>query len=136
MDMTTAVRSVLSRYAEFSGRSRRAEYWYFALAYILFEIAYLIVSGIVHVIGFAPLSILLGLASFIIALGLLVPSLAVAFRRLHDTDRSAWWLLIALAPFIGGIVLLVFYCLPGTPGPNRYGPDPLAPTSGVADQFS
>jgi uncharacterized membrane protein YhaH (DUF805 family) len=62
----------------------------------------------------------------IVALGLLIPSIAVAMRRLHDTDRSGWWLLIAFIPFIGSIVLLIFFVLEGTRGPNRFGPDPLA----------
>jgi uncharacterized membrane protein YhaH (DUF805 family) len=66
-----------------------------------------------------PLNTLSGLA-------LLLPNLAVAVRRLHDTDRSGWWLLIALLPLIGLIVLIVFFCIRGTPGPNRFGPDPLA----------
>jgi uncharacterized membrane protein YhaH (DUF805 family) len=55
-----------------------------------------------------------------------VPGLAVACRRLHDIDKSFWWILIGLIPFVGGIILLVFACLPGTPGQNRYGPDPKA----------
>jgi uncharacterized membrane protein YhaH (DUF805 family) len=57
-------------------------------------------------------------------LAVLIPSIAVGARRLHDTDRSGWWLLIALIPFIGAIVLLVFFVLPGTQGTNRFGPDP------------
>ena len=61
---------------------------------------------------------------YLYAVAVLLPGLAVGFRRLHDIGRSAWWLLIALVPLAGGIVLLVFACLPGTPGPNQYGPDP------------
>ena len=57
-------------------------------------------------------------------LAILIPSIAVAIRRLHDTNRSGWWLLIALIPFIGALVLLVFYVLPGTVGPNKFGEDP------------
>lgn len=70
-------------------------------------------------------------------LGVIIPSLAVSFRRLHDTDRSAWWLLISLIPGIGGLVLLVFCLLPGTNGPNKFGPDPKAsPTGDTAAVFS
>ena len=76
--------------------------------------------------GASPSGPAMGLSMLLGAFGLAVfiPSLAVAFRRLHDTNRSAWWLLIALVPFIGAIVLLVFYLLDGTPGANRFGEDP------------
>ena len=70
--------------------------------------------------GFGPGSILFIAATFI-------PNLALGFRRLHDTGRSAWWILIGLVPIVGAIVLLVFYLLPSTPGSNQYGPNPLVP---------
>ena len=60
----------------------------------------------------------------VLVLAIVIPSIAVTFRRLHDTDRSAWWILIGLIPFLGALVLLVFTLLDGTPGDNRYGPDP------------
>jgi len=60
----------------------------------------------------------------VLLIGTIVPDLAVGVRRLHDTSRSGWWLLIALVPFVGGIILLVFMCLDSTPGPNDYGPSP------------
>ena len=63
-----------------------------------------------------------GIFSAIVSLGLFLPSLAVTVRRLHDTDRSGWWILIAFVPFVGAVVLIVFMCLPGTAGPNRFGP--------------
>jgi uncharacterized membrane protein YhaH (DUF805 family) len=66
----------------------------------------------------------IGLLSVIYGLAVLIPSIAVGVRRLHDTDRSGWWLLISLIPLIGGIVLLVFFVLDGTPGENRFGPNP------------
>ena len=69
-------------------------------------------------------------------LGNLIPGLAVGFRRLHDTNRSAWWTLIALIPLIGGIVLLVFYCLAGTQGPNRFGSAPGAVEEDLQATFS
>ena len=65
-----------------------------------------------------------GILLLLFYLAILIPSLAVAFRRLHDTNRSAWWLLIALVPFLGALALLVFYVLPGTVGPNKFGEDP------------
>ena len=113
----------IRRYADFEGRSRRSEYWMFVLGIFIFELVCGVVvnlGGAVHSVLYWLLSGLFGLA----LLGLFVPSLAVAFRRLHDTDRSAWWLLIGLLPFLGAVALLVFYCLDGTPGPNRFGPDP------------
>src|SRR3712207_5732824 len=102
MTFPDAVRSVLTRYADFTGRARLAEYWWFAL----FSVAVVVVAAIIDaLIGFPLLQI-------VVSLGLFIPSLAVGVRRLHDTDRSGWWLLIRLVPF-GGIVLLVFYCLEG-----------------------
>ena len=119
MGFPDAVRSVLTQYATFTGRARRAEYWWFAL----FSVVVVMVAAIIDAaIGFPLLQL-------VVSLGLVIPSLAVGVRRLHDTDRSGWWLLLGLVPF-GGIVLLVFYCLEGQPAPNRYGPDPKAPLSG------
>jgi uncharacterized membrane protein YhaH (DUF805 family) len=111
----------LRRYAEFSGRSRRKEYWMFALFAFLVGIVLSIVERIVGldaVVG--PYGFLL----LLFWLAFLVPSIAVGIRRLHDTNRSGWWLLIALVPLIGAIVLLVVYVTEGTTGPNDFGPDP------------
>ena len=74
----------------------------------------------------------LGLLSGLYTLAVLLPSIAVTVRRLHDTDRTGWWILLGFIPIIGGIVLLVFYVLEGTRGPNRYGPDPKATTQAPA----
>ena len=110
----------LRKYADFSGRARRKEYWLFALGVWLAEIVLMGVSG-----GFSSSPNILGSSVLVVfCLALFVPSLAVGFRRLHDTDRSAWWLLIGLLPLVGAITLLVFFCFDGTPGPNRFGPDP------------
>lgn len=112
----------LRKYADFQGRARRSEYWLFWLFQVVVNIVLSIVGSIVS--GGDPQSAasygLLGL----FGLALLIPNLAVSFRRLHDTNRSAWWLLIALIPFVGGLVLLIFMVLDGTPGENRFGPDP------------
>ncbi|MGA7886199.1 MAG: DUF805 domain-containing protein [Acidobacteriaceae bacterium] len=116
-------RMVWQKYAQFDGRSRRKEYWMFALVNLLLSIA--LCACIL--VSFAGRSAALGIAFAILAglygLAAIIPGIAVTVRRLHDIGRSGWWLLIALVPF-GGIVLLVFYCLDGTPGPNEYGPDP------------
>ncbi|HST49278.1 DUF805 domain-containing protein [Jatrophihabitans sp.] len=116
MSFADAVRSVLSKYVVFSGRARRSEFWWFALfAGILY-----IVAGIIDAaLGNQVLGLLVGLA-------LLLPSLAVTVRRLHDTGRSGWWILIGLVPFLGAIVLLVFEVQDSQPGTNDYGPSPKA----------
>jgi uncharacterized membrane protein YhaH (DUF805 family) len=123
MSFVTAVRSVLSKYVEFGGRARRAEYWWF----VLFSILVGIVASILDMalgMDFEGSVMSGGLFNLIANLALLLPSLAVAVRRLHDTDRSGWWILIVLIPLIGAIVLLVFFVQDGTPGPNRFGPSP------------
>jgi len=122
----------LRRYAEFSGRSRRKEYWMFVLFQIIVGVVLGIIEGAVGLSGtiagaYGPLSLLFGLA-------MLIPGIAVGIRRLHDTDRSGWWLLIALVPLIGAIVLIVFFVMDGTRGPNRFGPDPKDP--GQAEAFA
>ncbi|MEA3009292.1 MAG: hypothetical protein QOJ91_984 [Sphingomonadales bacterium] len=111
----------LKRYAEFSGRSRRKEYWMYTLLVIVVAI---VLSVIENLLGLGGMVGPYGLLTSLFLLATLVPSIAVGIRRLHDTGRSGWWLLIALVPFVGGIVLLVFYCLEGNNGPNEYGPDP------------
>ena len=145
----------IQKYADFTGRAPRAEYWWFVLAMVIIFVALTIVESILGlnrmVLGvYGPLTTLLWLA-------VLVPSLSVGVRRLHDTNRSGWWLLLMVPYAIAGvlmvrsmsaaaaagtvpgfgaagilmligfvcvIVLLVFYCLAGTPGDNRYGPNP------------
>lgn len=107
----------LKKYAEFSGRSRRKEYWMFALFVGIIDV----ILAVIPIASKTPaLFALLG----IFYLAILVPSLAVGVRRMHDTGRSGWWLLIGAVPFIGGIWLLVLTCLDSQPGPNQYGPNP------------
>ena len=119
---TSAITICLTDYAKFSGRAPRSEYWFFALFTALTEIAGEIIDISVFRIGHGSFSLLIQLA-------LLIPSLAVLVRRLHDIDRGGWWCLIVLIPFIGMIVLLVWACTRGTAGPNRFGADPLAVTA-------
>jgi uncharacterized membrane protein YhaH (DUF805 family) len=122
----------LRKYAEFTGRARRAEYWLYALGlYVVMGVLIgLIMASSPAGADFNPIGVVLALLVVALSLGTFVPSLAVSFRRLHDIDRSAWWLLIALIPLIGPIVLLVFTLLPGTRGPNRFGSDPKAALEG------
>jgi uncharacterized membrane protein YhaH (DUF805 family) len=115
MGFTDAVATGFNKYVTFTGRAARSEFWYWAL----FNILVSIVSGLVDgLFG-------LGFISAITSLALLLPSIAVGVRRLHDIDRTGWWLLIAFTG-IGAIVLIVFDCIKGTAGPNRFGADPLA----------
>jgi uncharacterized membrane protein YhaH (DUF805 family) len=106
---------VLKKYAVFTGRARRKEYWMFALFNVIIAIALGIIEGIVG--GPGVLGGLYGLA-------VLIPSIAVGVRRLHDTGRSGWWILIGLVPVIGFIVLIVFFVADSQPGTNGYGPNP------------
>jgi uncharacterized membrane protein YhaH (DUF805 family) len=106
--------AVLKNYAGFTGRARRTEFWMF----VLFNLIIAIVLGIISAVIKTQIPV------YLYDLAVLIPGLAVAFRRLHDTGRSAWWLLIGLIPVIGAIVLIVFYATPGVAGDNQYGPDP------------
>ena len=124
MNMMTAVKTALTKYATFNGRATRPEYWWWILAMIiLFTVLGLIDGAVIApLLGFEAFDPEAAQpVSFIASLGLLLPNLAVSARRLHDTDRSAWWLLLGLIPVIGTLVLLVFYVLRGTDGPNRFG---------------
>src|ERR687893_2971680 len=118
----------LKKYAVFSGRSRRKEYWYFVLFSVIVS---LVLSAIDALLGISS-STNVGLLGGIYGLAIIVPSIAVSVRRLHDIDRTGWWILINLVPIVGSIVLLVFYVLDGTPGQNRFGPNPKCVTARVS----
>lgn len=113
---------VLRQYADFTGRARRKEYWMYLLVSVIISVVLAILDGI---LGISLLGVLYGLA-------VLLPSLAVGARRLHDTGRSGWWQLIGIVPIIGSIVLIVFFALDGQRQPNMYGPDPKNALDGVA----
>jgi len=113
---------VLKNYVNFTGRARRKEYWMFALFSAIISIVLMLIE---YLIGL-PQSL-----SSLYSLAVLLPGLGVGVRRLHDTGRSGWWLLLALVPFIGAIVLIVFFCLDSTPG-NDYGPNPKTEESVLA----
>jgi uncharacterized membrane protein YhaH (DUF805 family) len=114
MNMQEAVRSVLSQYAGFTGRARRSEYWYWTLAYVIVYVVAVILDSI---FGSSPLFVI------IVVLAAIVPNIAVSVRRLHDTDKSGWFILIGLIPIIGTIILIVFYVMDSGPD-NQYGPNP------------
>jgi uncharacterized membrane protein YhaH (DUF805 family) len=133
----------LKRYADFQGRSRRMEYWMFFLGIMIIEIVLFALLGLMG--AFTPradgtpsamLFPMFGILG-IFGLAIIVPALAVQVRRFHDQNLSGWFVLLNFIPYLGGLVVLVFMCLPGTKGPNKYGPDPLDPAgANVADVFS
>lgn len=113
----------LRKYAVFDGRARRMEYWMFVLINCLIVV---VLSVVDTVVGIFSLGNSIGALTGLYWLVVLVPSIAVTVRRLHDTDRSGWWALLALLPLLGTIVLFVFCVLDGTPGANRFGENPKA----------
>ncbi|WP_299188052.1 DUF805 domain-containing protein [uncultured Campylobacter sp.] len=112
-------------YFGFEGRASRSEYWWFTLFVVLLGIVTSIIDGILGTVTANGI----GLISSIASLALIIPSIAVAVRRLHDTDRSGWFYLLNFIPIIGWIVLIVFFVQQGTNGRNRFGDDPLRPAS-------
>lgn len=146
----------IKKYMDFTGRAPRAEYWWFYLGMIVAYLVAMIVDSLVGITLFGPY----GVVTCLLALALIIPGLAVTFRRLHDTNRSGWWVLIVVVPYFivgilmgmsmasgdvtgmasaglvglvalaGAIALLVFMVLPGTPGDNRFGADPYAGDAG------
>ena len=121
MGFGDAVRTCWKKYGDFDGRAGRSEFWWWVLFMVLVQFAAAIVLTIVLIIfqnlGFLQwLSVLIFM---VIVLAFILPSIAVSVRRLHDRDLSGWFYLLGFVPF-GGLVLFIFYVLPGTPGPNRY----------------
>ena len=116
MNFGEAIASGFSNYVNFSSRAARSEYWYWVLFNVLAQVVTEIIDN--AVIG-------MSVTTAIFSLAVLLPGIAVAARRLHDVDRTGWWLLLAFVPVVGLIVLLIWFCTKGTDGPNRFGPDPL-----------
>lgn len=129
-----AITSVLSKYAIFSGRARRSEYWYFMLAYYILEGIFLLATWSIIMDAWEsgyPLSfldnhlyIILNVVGSVVGLILFLPSLAVSVRRLHDTNKSGWNILWSIVPFIGILMLFVWTLQDSDPLPNDYGPSP------------
>ena len=130
MSPADAVRSVLRSYARFSGRARRSEYWWWSLAYTVVFVAYFVLIGLLAAVAgeSEPVATAAGLVYLALVAAVVVPSVAVTVRRLHDTGRSGWWYLICFAP-LGGIALLVFTCMDSQQGTNVYGPSPKLPSA-------
>lgn len=133
----------LKRYADFSGRSRRKEYWMFALGiFLVFGLSALL---LVFSIDFRPNAVgnepSGGLIALMVIFGLgylaiLIPSIAVQVRRFHDQDKSGWFVLLNFVPYVGGFIVFAFMCIEGTRGPNRFGPDPKNPEANLGEVFS
>jgi uncharacterized membrane protein YhaH (DUF805 family) len=114
---------VWQKYAQFTGRSRRKEYWMFVLINLL-VFALLYVGALVLMTQSTTIGVLLMIGCLIYALAGLIPHLAVTIRRLHDTNKSGWWILISLVPLVGGIILLVFLATEGDAADNQFGSNP------------
>jgi uncharacterized membrane protein YhaH (DUF805 family) len=112
MSFTQAIEAGFKNYVNFNGRALRSEYWFWFLFVVLAQVVLAIVDS---VMGLNVLTIVFGLAA-------LLPGIAVSIRRLHDIDKSGWFLLLSLIPIVGAIIVLVWMCQAGTPGPNRFGP--------------
>ncbi len=119
MNPIQSIQSVFRNYINFRGRAQRSEFWWF----LLFSAISQAVLNLIPFVG------------EIYGLAILLPSLAVWARRLHDINRTAWWLLLMLLPVIGWIVLLIWAIMPGTSGPNRYGPNPLQPQQDMGGYY-
>jgi uncharacterized membrane protein YhaH (DUF805 family) len=134
MNMQAAVSSVFHNYATFSGRARRAEYWWFILFAFIVSVILSILDATLFGYSFTSTTgdgsagfeyASPGILGSIWSLATFIPGLAVAVRRLHDTGRSGWWLLLFLIPLIGFIVLVVWFASRGNTGTNAFGPDPV-----------
>lgn len=144
MGFTEAVRTVLTRkYATFSGRASRSEYWWFQLFYwIALVVVGILTVALAAVFDANETSLFIFIPIGLLVLALLLPVIALQVRRFHDRDMSGWWYLGAVivgnVPFVGILVwiaVFVISCLKGTDGPNRFGPDPLRPES-TAEVFA
>jgi uncharacterized membrane protein YhaH (DUF805 family) len=117
MGIDDAVKLGFANYANFSDRASRSEYWYFLLFYNI---------GVLAGVAIDTWIIGLPIIAWTFILATILPLLSVSVRRLHDLDRSGWWVLLDLVPLVGWIILLIWFCTKGTDGPNRFGPDRLA----------
>ncbi len=112
---------IKNHYADFEGRATRKEFWMYILVYVIIVVVASFVASIFN----APILV------FLLGVAVLLPNLAIAARRLHDTGKSGWWQLIGLIPYIGALILIVLLAQKGQKGPNKYGPDPLISDSEV-----
>ena len=130
MTYTGAIKYCYNHYATFAGRAPRSEYWWWTLYAVIALIAACIIDAILGTRYVVNRGVVVqlpyGYVYTLVALVNLLPGLSVLVRRLHDRDKSGWWFWLLLVPLVGGLVLLVWFCMKGTTGPNQYGDDPLA----------
>jgi uncharacterized membrane protein YhaH (DUF805 family) len=126
MGFGDAISTCFRKYVDFNGRASRSEYWYWFLFRLLVIVGLVMVASV----GRGPVGLLLAALGI---LAIVLPSLSVAVRRLHDINATGWLLLIGLIPTVGGLILLILACLPSTPGANNYGPGPEG--QGIAEVF-
>ena len=120
MNFTQAITAGFQNYVNFTGRASRSEFWFWVLFAVLVSVAATLIDTVLFSDSeMSPVNTLAGVA-------LLLPNLSVAVRRLHDIDRSGWWILLGLIPIVGWIIIIIWNCTKGTAGPNRFGADPLA----------
>jgi uncharacterized membrane protein YhaH (DUF805 family) len=115
MGFGQAISAGFSNYVNFRDRASRSEYWFWILFIVLADIVTSLIDATLDI----------HFVTGVFGLVTIVPNISVAVRRLHDLDRTGWWLLIGFIPLVGWIILLIWYCTRGTAGPNRFGPDPL-----------
>ena len=122
---------IKNHYCDFEGRARRKEYWMFVLWFMIIYMAwYFLELGLLFATESSAIVIAFSIVLWLFALALFLPSLGLAVRRLHDIGKSGWYYLFGFIPFVGWIILLVWFCTEGTIGPNEYGPDPKAAERG------
>ena len=126
MSFVESIQTVLGKYAAFSGRARRSEYWWFILFFFLVAIVAAVVDSALGLqLGNDQSTFSdTGLVSAVVTLALLIPWLAVSVRRLHDTGRSGWLVLLGLIPIVGVILLIIWFAQDSKPGANAHGPNP------------
>lgn len=122
MEFVPAIKAGFQKYFDFDSRSSRSEYWWWSLFVFLGGFVLGLLDGMFGVVGVAGL----GLLGALFTLVTFIPGISVSVRRLHDLDKSGWWLLLVFVPLIGWIVLIIWYCTRGGDEPNRFGVDPLA----------
>lgn len=120
-------------YTNFEGRARRSEYWYFQLFNIVAIVFLAMIGGVFGISSGEEGAMFAMIPYFLYILAVILPSIAIVVRRLHDVGKSGWFVFIGLIPLIGSIWLLVLYCTEGDKGPNEYGPDPKDPNAGFGN---
>ncbi len=130
MTFVDSIKTCTSKWVTFSGRASRSEFWWFNLFVVIVQIVWqAIFGGAIGTIaeggGSSIVMGVLGLVFLLVYIYLAIAAISATVRRLHDRDKTGWWYWLFLVPIVGAIILIVWFCMRGTQGPNRYGPDPL-----------